>query len=98
MINDPEAGAILGAARGIPVNESLRERLAPTLKDFDRAISDYQSSLEGDLKAPPQAPPSGDNALQTTFQRDYDQVSFEQMSPREAAKNYVTEAKAELRS
>ncbi|MGR6973546.1 ABC transporter substrate-binding protein [Streptomyces cynarae] len=98
MIDDPDAGAILGAARGIPVNESLRGRLAPALKDFDRTISDYQSSLEGDLKAPPQAPPSGDNALQTTFQRDYDQVSYERMSPREAAENYITEAKAELRS
>lgn len=50
------------------------------------------------MKDPPQAPPSGDNALQTTFQRDYDQVSYERMTPREAAENYVTEAKAELRS
>jgi hypothetical protein len=39
-----------------------------------------------------------DSALQTTFQRDYDQVSYERMSPREAAENYITEAKAELRS
>jgi multiple sugar transport system substrate-binding protein len=98
MINDPDAGAILGAARSIPANETLRKNLAPALKDFDKTIADFQSSLEGDLKAPPQAPPSGDNALQTTFQRDYDQVSFERMSPREAARNYITEAKAELRS
>ncbi|MET8955599.1 ABC transporter substrate-binding protein [Streptomyces sp. NPDC004393] len=98
MVNDPDAGAILGATRGIPVNEALRKHLAPTLKDFDRTISVYQASLEGDLKSPPQAPPSGDNALQTTFQRDYDQVSYERMSPREAAGNYLTEARAELRS
>jgi len=62
------------------------------------SVADFQSSLEGSLKDPPQAPPSGDNALQTTFQRDYDQVSYERMSPRRAAENYVTEAKAELRS
>ncbi|MFF7837990.1 ABC transporter substrate-binding protein [Streptomyces ossamyceticus] len=98
MLNDPEAAKILGATRGIPVNESLREEIAPDLKDFDRTIYDYQASLEGELKAPPQAPPSGDSALQTTFQRDYDQVSYERMSPREAAENYITEAKAELRS
>jgi multiple sugar transport system substrate-binding protein len=98
LLNDREAAQILGATRGIPVNETIREETEPQLKDFDKTVADYQSSLEGTLKDPPQAPPSGDNALQTTFQRDYDQVSYERMSPREAAENYVTEAKAELRS
>ncbi|WP_404190156.1 ABC transporter substrate-binding protein [Streptomyces tauricus] len=98
MLNDPDAAKILGATRGIPVNEALREQIAPGLKDFDKTVFDYQASLEGKLNAPPQAPPSGDSALQTTFQRDYDQVSYERMSPREAAEDYVTEAKAELRS
>ncbi|AZQ39158.1 carbohydrate ABC transporter substrate-binding protein [Streptomyces cyaneochromogenes] len=98
LINDEQAAKILGATRGIPVNEAVRKEIEPRLKDFDKTIATYQSSLEGTLNDPPQAPPSGDNALQTTFQRDYDQVSYERMSPREAAENYVTEAKAELRS
>jgi multiple sugar transport system substrate-binding protein len=98
LVNDMEAAKILGATRGIPVNETIRTEIGPQLKDFDKTISAYQASLEGTLKDPPQAPPSGDNALQTTFQRDYDQVSYERMSPREAAENYITEAKAELRS
>ncbi|GHH09220.1 ABC transporter substrate-binding protein [Streptomyces lanatus] len=98
LINDEEAAKVLGATRGIPVNDSVRKEIEPQLEDFDKTVADYQSSLEGTLNPPPQAPPSGDNALQTTFQRDYDQVSYERMSPREAAENYVTEAKAELRS
>ncbi|MFE9646234.1 ABC transporter substrate-binding protein [Streptomyces sp. NPDC006365] len=98
MLNDMDAAKILGATRGIPVNDTVREAIAPGLKDFDRTIADYQASVDGDLNAPPQAPPSGDSALQTTFMRDYDQVSYERMSPREAAENYITEAKAELRS
>ncbi|MBY8341498.1 ABC transporter substrate-binding protein [Streptomyces spinosirectus] len=98
LLNDPQAAKILGATRGIPVNETIRKQTASQLKDFDKTVADYQASLEGTLKDPPQAPPSGDNALQTTFARDYDQVSYERMSPREAAENYVTEAKAELRS
>ncbi|MGW0820281.1 ABC transporter substrate-binding protein [Streptomyces sp. NPDC002845] len=97
MLNDREAAKILGATRGIPVNESVQEEIASDLKDFDKTIYDYQATVEGKLNAPPQAPPSGDSALQTTFQRDYDQVSYERMSPREAAENYITEAKAELR-
>ncbi|NGO09349.1 carbohydrate ABC transporter substrate-binding protein [Streptomyces sp. HC44] len=98
MLNDMDAAKILGATRGIPVNESVREKIAPGLKDFDKTVADFQASLDGDLNDPPQAPPSGDSALQTTFQRDYDQVSYERMSPREAAESYVTEANAELRS
>ncbi|MFB7508136.1 ABC transporter substrate-binding protein [Streptomyces broussonetiae] len=98
LVNDPDVARILGATRGIPVNEAVRREIGPLLTGFDKTIADYQSSLEGTLKDPPQAPPSGDNALQTTFQRDYDQVSYERMSPRKAAANYVTEAKAELRS
>lgn len=98
LLNDQGAAKILGATRGIPVNEAIRTGTAPLLKDFDKTVADYQASLEGELKDPPQAPPSGDNSLQSTFQRDYDQVSYERMSPREAAENYITEAKAELRS
>ncbi|GHH80618.1 ABC transporter substrate-binding protein [Streptomyces capitiformicae] len=98
MLNDKDAAKILGATRGIPVNESIREDIAADLKDFDKTIYDYQATVEGKLDAPPQAPPSGDTALQTTFMRDYDQVSYQRMSPREAAENYITEAKAELRS
>ncbi|MFJ9584128.1 ABC transporter substrate-binding protein [Streptomyces acidicola] len=97
MLNDAEAAKILGATRGIPVNETLRDAIAPELKDFDKTVYDFQASVDGKLDAPPQAPPSGDSALQTTFQRDYDQVSYERMSPREAAENYITEANAELR-
>lgn len=97
MINDEKAAAILGASRGIPVNEPIREDIGPELKDFDKTVADYQDSVDGTLKAPPKAPPAGDNSLQTTFQRDYDQVSFEQLTPREAAEDFITEAKAELR-
>ncbi|MFJ7339635.1 ABC transporter substrate-binding protein [Streptomyces sp. NPDC101110] len=98
LINDRQAAKILGASRGIPVNETVRDDIGPGLEGFDRTIADFQASLEGRLKDPPQAPPSGDNALQSTFQRDYDQVSYARMSPREAAENYITEARAELRS
>lgn len=97
MINDPEAGAVLGATRGIPVNDSIRAAELPRLEGFDKVVSAFQEKFEDKVGDPPVAPPNGDAALQTTFQRDYDQVSFERMSPREAAENYITEAKAELR-
>ncbi|NGO68577.1 ABC transporter substrate-binding protein [Streptomyces boncukensis] len=97
LMNDREAAEILGANRGIPANDRLRKRLIPELDGFDKVVADYQSGLEGKLKDPPQAPLQGDAALQRTLQRDYDQVSFGKMSPRKAAGQFVTAAKAELR-
>ncbi len=97
LLNDQDAARILGATRGIPVNETIRgDRTAPEgLRQDGRRLP----GLPGrQVEGSPEAPPSGDNALQSTFQRDYDQVSYERMSPREAAENYITEAKAELRS
>lgn len=97
LLNDPAAGAILGATRGIPANDAIRDKVLPKLEGFDKVVSAYQKQFEGKLSAPPAAPPKGDASLQSTFSRDYDQVSYERMSPREAAENYITEAKAELR-
>ncbi|WP_328359462.1 ABC transporter substrate-binding protein [Streptomyces sp. NBC_00457] len=97
MVNDLDAARVLGATRSIPVNDTARDTVVPELTGIDKQIADYQQSVEGELKPPPQAPPSGDSGLQTTFMRDYDQVSFGKLSPREAAENYLTEAKAELR-
>ncbi|GDY42900.1 ABC transporter substrate-binding protein [Streptomyces antimycoticus] len=97
LLNDKEAGAILGASRGIPANDTIRQGVLPKLEGFDQVISTYQKQFEGKLNDPPPAPPKGDTSLQSTFSRDYDQVSYERLSPREAAENYITEAKAELR-
>lgn len=97
LLNDPAAGAILGATRGIPANDSIRDKVLPKLEGFDQVVSAYQKQFEGKLNDPPVAPPKGDASLQSTFSRDYDQVSYERLSPREAAENYITEAKAELR-
>jgi multiple sugar transport system substrate-binding protein len=97
FLNDPEAGRILGATRGMPVNTRIREDVLPALEGFDQVVSDYQRQFEGRLNAPPPAPPPGDASLQRTFQRDYDLVSYGILSPREAAENYITEAEAELR-
>lgn len=57
LLNDQDAAKILGATRGIPVNETIRKETAPLLKDFDKTVADYQASLEGKLKDPPQARP-----------------------------------------
>ncbi|QPP08727.1 carbohydrate ABC transporter substrate-binding protein [Streptomyces bathyalis] len=97
FLNSDKAADILGVDRGTPVNSTQRRRVLSTVTGFQKQVARLQTSLQGKLKAPPAAPPRGDNGLQSTFQRDYDQVSFEKLSPREAAENFLTEARAELR-
>lgn len=97
LLNSDAAADILGVDRGTPVNSRQRTRVLPKVTGFQQQVAGLQESLEGRLKDPPAAPPRGDNGLQSTFQRDYDQVAFEQASPREVAEDFRTEARTELR-
>ncbi|NLU71292.1 carbohydrate ABC transporter substrate-binding protein [Streptomyces sp. HNM0575] len=97
LLNSDKAADILGVDRGTPVNSTQRRRVLSHVTGFQKQVAGLQTSLRGKLEPPPAAPPRGDNGLQSTFQRDYDQVSFEKLSPREAAEQFVTEARAELR-
>ncbi|GAA0447597.1 ABC transporter substrate-binding protein [Streptomyces olivaceiscleroticus] len=97
LLNSDKAADILGVDRGTPVNGHQRTRVLPKVTGFQQQVAGVQESLQGKLKDPPAAPPRGDNGLQSTFGRDYDQVSFEQASPREVAEDFLTEARTELR-
>lgn len=97
LLNSDKAADILGVDRGTPVNSTQRRRVLSTVTGFQKQVARLQTSLQGKLEEPPTAPPRGDNGLQSTFQRDYDQVSFEKLTPREAAEDFITEARAELR-
>lgn len=97
LLNSDKAADILGVDRGTPVNSEQRRRVLSQVTGFQKQVAGLQESLRGKLKAPPAAPPRGDNGLQSTFQRDYDQVSFEKATPHEVAEDFLTEARTELR-
>ncbi|MGW8381054.1 extracellular solute-binding protein [Streptomyces sp. ODS28] len=97
LLNSREGTKILGVDRGLPVNATARARVVPKLTGFQKEMADLQKKLTGRLKEPPAAPPRGDNALQSVFGRDYDQVAFERATPRQVAEDFLTEARAELR-
>lgn len=97
LLNSREGTRILGVDRGLPVNSTQSARVLPKLTGFQKQVAGLQQSLAGKLDEPPAAPPRGDNALQSVFQRDYDHVSFDKASPRQVAEDYLTEARAELR-
>ncbi|MFF1921200.1 ABC transporter substrate-binding protein [Streptomyces sp. NPDC058221] len=99
LLNDPRAGDALGFTRSTPPNRTLATRVGKTLKGPEREIYAYAQRLEKyGLDAPPTAPPRGDVAIQTAFNRAYQRVMYDLASPRQAARELIDEANRELRS
>ncbi|MFD4258940.1 ABC transporter substrate-binding protein [Streptomyces sp. NPDC058534] len=99
LLNDERAGDILGFTRSTPPNRKIAARVAKTLEGAEKEIYEYAQKMEKyGLDAPPSAPPRGDVAIQTAFNRAYQRVMYELTSPREAARELIDEAERELRS
>ncbi|GAA1779829.1 ABC transporter substrate-binding protein [Streptomonospora arabica] len=96
MINDPRVAEIFGGNRGIPATEAQREAIDYT--EVDQAIVDYEDDRMSDLQEAPPAPPAGAGALETEFIRLSEEVHHGQMSPDEAAGEFVSFAERTLSS
>ncbi|GAA4957923.1 extracellular solute-binding protein [Streptomonospora halophila] len=96
MINDPRVAEIFGGNRGIPATEGQREAIDYT--EVDQAIVDYEDDRMSDLQEAPPAPPAGAGALETEFIRLSEEVHHGQMSPDEAAGEFVSFAERTLSS
>ncbi|WP_406449320.1 extracellular solute-binding protein [Streptomyces sp. NBC_01622] len=98
LLNDPDAGKILGVTRSTPPNKRIAAAIGKDLTGPEKEVYDYGRTIAAyGTDAPPMAPPRGDVVLQVSFQRDYQRVSYGMQSPRGAAEEYVAEAKRELR-
>ncbi|MYW69372.1 extracellular solute-binding protein [Streptomyces sp. SID8379] len=99
LLNDKRAGDILGFTRSTPPNRAIATRVAKTLKGPELEIYRYGQMMEKyGVDAPPAAPPRGDVAIQTAFNRNYQRVMYDLASPRQAAREFIDEANRELRS
>ncbi|MFF7198444.1 ABC transporter substrate-binding protein [Streptomyces sp. NPDC008079] len=99
LLNDPQAGDILGVTRSQPPNQKIAAEVnskltGPELKvwQFDEVMQKYG------VRPPPSAPPRGDVAIQSAFVREYQRVEFGLASPAKAAHELVVQAKQELES
>ncbi|GGN59921.1 sugar ABC transporter substrate-binding protein [Actinoplanes lobatus] len=96
FLNDPEAGAILGMARGLPANLKIRETLASTLTDEWKAVAAYEAKVSPQLLPAPPPPPKGAGVVKTQFQRIYDDVMHGKAKPEEAAPRLMSEIQQAL--
>jgi multiple sugar transport system substrate-binding protein len=96
FLNDPEAGAILGMARGLPANLKVRETLAAKLTDEWKMVADYEAKVSPQLLPAPAPPPKGAGVVKTQFQRIYDDVMHGKATPEAAAPRLMSEIEQAL--
>jgi len=97
LINDPEAGAILGTNRGLPPNLKIREQLASTATGTSKEIFDFEAAVDSRLGPAPVTPPKGAGAIQLLFQRTYEEVAFGRLSLDAAVARFFDEAAKDLK-
>jgi multiple sugar transport system substrate-binding protein len=97
LINDPEAGKILGTDRGLPPNLKIRAQLAGQATGTNKTIFDFEASLEAKLGPAPAVPPKGAGAIQKLLQRTYEEVAFGRLSVDNAVSRFFAEAQKDLK-
>lgn len=98
FINNIDAGLVLGAERGVPVNLKVREAVAPTLDATARLAVDYVSSIADKVLPYPPLSPEGANEFDHRVMRPVaDQLGFGNISVAEAAQLLVADGKRVLK-
>lgn len=96
LVNDAEAGKIVGTDRGLAPNLKVRAQLATKAKGADKTLYDYEAALEPKLGAAPPVPPKGAGSIQKLLQRTYEEVAFGRMSVDDAVTRFMSEAEKAL--
>lgn len=96
LLNNEEANGILGLNRGFPANAKVIDAAsAGANENVQRAIEIFESVRENGAPAPVPAP-AGSGTVNTLFAEVAQQVQFGQLSPADAAKQFMAQAASEL--
>ncbi|MGO3504333.1 MAG: ABC transporter substrate-binding protein, partial [Brachybacterium tyrofermentans] len=96
LVNDPDAGKILLAERGVPANLDVRESIVPDLTDSDLKAVDFIEAIAGELGDPPPITPPGGGAADDVLARHVEDVLFGRVEPADASTAAVDEAAGAL--
>ncbi|MBP3952845.1 sugar ABC transporter substrate-binding protein [Bacillus sp. YZJH907-2] len=95
--NSLEAHELLKADRGVPISSKVREHLAPLVEgpvqetfEFLELVADYTSPAD------PLSPP-GESEVRGSFLRLVETIKYDQITPEEAAKQFMQEAEGVLK-
>ncbi|MFV2085250.1 ABC transporter substrate-binding protein [Micromonospora sp. LOL_021] len=97
LVNDPQAGRILGTERGLSSNLEVRETVQATLADEKMQASVAFEQQMSDLFGPaPVPPPPGHTTVRTLLVTAAESVQSGAATPRQAAEEFVAQANAVL--
>ncbi|WP_227870001.1 MULTISPECIES: ABC transporter substrate-binding protein [Streptomyces] len=96
LVNDPEAGAIMGSDRGLPMNSSVLDSIRDGLPEADVKSLAFIDDISDETDVPPTALPGGAGEIPNLLKRYSEEVYFERMTPQEAAAAFITEANSVL--
>jgi multiple sugar transport system substrate-binding protein len=96
LVNNSKAGDIGLADRGIPANSEVRAAIAGKLSPADAASAKFIDDIADELGDAVPVPPAGSSAVAEILNRFALEVHFSRMSPADAAKKAVDEAKSAL--
>lgn len=99
LVNDPQAGKLLGTTRGLPENSDTLAAVCGSATGGNKAVCDFEQSVR-DRLGPSQGWlwPTGSAEIKTNFQQVYDDVIFGRASVADAAQRVVSDATQSLGS
>ncbi|KAB8294598.1 ABC transporter substrate-binding protein [Bifidobacterium avesanii] len=98
LINDEEAGKILGTERGIPGNNKIRAMLAESTTGTDKKALEFQDVIADKLGDAPEITPNGASDVMNMIKRYGQQVAFEQKTADQVAKEMIAELQSNIDS
>ncbi|MFJ5954404.1 ABC transporter substrate-binding protein [Paenarthrobacter sp. NPDC092416] len=96
LSNSVEAGEIALADRGIPANSEVRAAVTPKLTPEDAATAKFIDEISSELGDAVPVPPAGSSSVVEVLGRYALEVHFNRLSPADAAKKAMDEAKSAL--
>lgn len=98
LVNDPEAGRIIGTERGIPANSDVVAALEADLTDEEKKTVAFAESRAPKLGEAPAIVPNGASDIQTILLRYQQEVNFERLTPMAAAEALIDEIAASIKA
>ncbi len=96
LVNDPDAGKVLGAERGVACNLDVRSQVAPTLAKTDQVSSKFESELSTRFGPAAPVPPKGHVQVKTLMQQGAESVQYKKATPAAAAATFMKQANAAI--
>ncbi|MFV2197810.1 ABC transporter substrate-binding protein [Nocardiopsis sp. LOL_012] len=91
LVNSQEAADLILADRGLPANLQVRESILSSLPEADAQSAGFLADIEGTIVDGNPPPPIGAGDVVEIIKRTTDQLAFGELTPEEAAEQFISE-------